>query len=292
MTGASGFIGRHMTRALEVDAGCDVTGIDVATGTDARDFFRHSEASFDVVVHAAAAGADRVSIDGNPLALAVNLELDAAMFGWAARTRPGRVVYLSSSAAYDVRLQDGRLKLPLAEDWLHLDGKHGFGPPDGIYGQIKLAGEQLAVKAREAGVPVTVARPFSGYGEDQDPGRFPFPALMQRARRREDPFVIWGSGRQVRDFVHVDDICAAVLAMVDQDIDGPVNIGTGRPTSMIDLARMACHEAGYSPVFQPLPGKPAGVEWRVANVARLCEISEPAVSLEEGVFRALAAVPA
>ena len=87
---------------------------------------------------------------------------------------------------------------------------------------------------------------------------YPFPSLAARARAREDPFAIWGTGEQVRDWIHVDDICAAILTMVREGIDGPVNLGTGRAVSMRQLAGMMCAAAGYEPEFKPLPEMPAG----------------------------------
>jgi UDP-glucose 4-epimerase len=288
ITGSAGFLGRHLTRALD-DAGYAITSIDRGDGLDARDFFRQSSDRFDLVVHAAAAGADRASIDGSPLVLAANFELDAGLFGWAARTRPGRVVYLSSSAAYPVVLQQPGSDYRLRERDISL--RHPQ-QPDGIYGWCKLTGERLAALARDAGVPVTVVRPFSGYGEDQGE-RFPFGALAARAVRREDPFVIWGTGEQVRDFIHVDDIVAAVTTMAEQGIDGPVNLGTGRPTALLSLAGMACEAAGYKTVtWEAHPEKPAGVACRVADITAMSEFCTPKVTLEEGVARAVCALVA
>lgn len=298
VTGSAGFIGRHMSAALE-GAGYEVLGIDLDGPVywDALDLFNDafpSEAharmlprgGFDVVVHAAAVVGGREVIDGDPLAQAVNLELDAAMFRWAARTRPGRVVYLSSSAAYPVCYQDADFH-PLLHECL-IDPVDG-SQPDQLYGWIKLTGEKLAGLARANGVPVTVVRPFSGYGEDQD-DCYPFPAFAARARAREDPFTVWGDGSQVRDFIHVDDICAAILVMIREGIDGPVNLGTGRATSMRQLAAMMCATAGYEPEIRTVPGKPSGVACRVADVTRMREFFEPRISLEEGAGRALGRV--
>jgi nucleoside-diphosphate-sugar epimerase len=284
-----------MSAALE-NAGYYVLGIDIdgAVYWDALDLFNESPPSaehfrmlprggFDVVVHCAAVVGGRAKIDGASLDLAVNLELDAALFRWAARARPGRVVYISSSAAYPVMLQTWDDARPLREPAITLH-EPIIGMPDQLYGWSKLTGELLAMRAREAGVPVTVVRPFSGYGEDQSPD-YPFAAFAARARNREDPFTIWGSGDQVRDWVHVDDICAAILACIDGGVDGPVNIGTGRGTPMRELARLMCAAAGYEPEFRVLPGQPSGVAYRVADVTRLREVYTPAVSLEEGVRR-------
>lgn len=294
VTGGAGFIGRHMTAALVRDGyytvAIDLRGGDAGRGSasylmDARKYFAEAGERFDVAVHAAAVVGGREVIDGDPLAQAVNLELDAAMFQWAKRTRPGRVVYLSSSAVYPVMLQRDGSGRSLREEAVTL-AEPIVGVPDALYGWSKLTGEMLAGLARADGVPVTVVRPFSGYGEDQD-DCYPFPAFAARARNREDPFVIWGSGDQVRDWIHVDDICAAILATVDGGIDGPVNLGTGRPVSMRKLAGMFAAAAGYEPQFKVLPGKPAGVAYRVADTARLSEFFKPAVHLEDGIERAI-----
>lgn len=168
--------------------------------------------------------------------------------------------------------------------------KDGYsrGRPDQTYGAVKQLGEQIAAEVRKAGVPVTVVRPFSGYGEDQDEC-YPFPAMITRAKRGDDPFTVWGDGKQVRDFVHVDDICGAVLALVERGVDGPVNIGTGRPTSMDQLARECMVQAGYSAPIRHLSDKPAGVQYRVADTTLLRQFYTPTVTLEQGVERALRA---
>lgn len=288
ITGHAGFAGRHFERAL-AGAGWRTEGIDLADRSgawrgDARNLFRVSETRYDLVVHCAAIVGGRALIDGPALALASNLELDAGLFQWAERTRPGRVLYLSSPAAYPVDLQCGAGRR-LREADLDLSAPR---LPDQLYGWAKLTGEMLAARARAGGVPVTIVRPFSGFGEDQS-GDYPFPSFAARAAAREDPFAIWGDGAQVRDWVHIDDIVRAALHLAAEGVDGPVNIGTGRPVSMRELASMFARAAGYSPEFRPLPGRPAGVAYRVADVTRLREYYEPGVSLEDGVRRALAA---
>jgi nucleoside-diphosphate-sugar epimerase len=290
VTGSAGFLGRHFRSAL-LDRGDEVTAIDIADGRDALDVFRHGNRTFDLVIHCAAVAPHREAIDGRALAVgAGGLELDASLFRWAARTRPGRIVYLSSSAAYPTDLQnDFARPWNLREQDIRLD-RLNIGAPDAIYGWVKLSGEQLAEAYRAQGGAVTVVRPFSGYGEDQSPS-FPFGAFRDRARRREDPFTIWGTGEQVRDWVHVDDVVGAVLAAVDADHDGPLNICTGIGTSMAELAAMFCAEAGYDPRFEYLPDKPAGVAYRVGDPTLLNEVYVPRVSLAEGVKRALAARP-
>ena len=287
ITGSAGFVGRHMEAALR-SAGWSTRGVDLRNRrpVDCRDAFRRPhryQQQLDLVVHCAAMVDGRETIEGSAGLLgAYNLQLDGALFEWALRTRPKRIVYFSSSAAYPTFLQHCH-RVPLSETDI-LD--RTVQSPDATYGLVKLVGERLAQELRKSDIAVTVVRPFSGYGEDQD-DRYPFPAMIARARRRENPFVVWGDGTQVRDFVHVDDVVGAVLALIDAEEDGPVNIGTGVPTSMDDLARLAMRTAGYEAPIRHLADKPRGVEYRVADTSKLRRFYTPKVTLEEGVARAL-----
>lgn len=284
ITGAAGFIGRHLAAALDGE-GHDVIRVDTVWRSDALTLFRHGSARFDLVAHCAAVAPHRSAIDSTPLTVGAGcLELDAAMFRWALRTKPGRVIYFSSSAAYPVALQKPGMAVRLREDHISLDRPE---QPDAIYGWLKLTGEQLARHYRKQGGAVTVLRPFSGYGEDQGPS-FPFGAFQERAQRREDPFTIWGDGSQVRDWIHVSDVVAAALAAAREGVDGPVNLGTGVATSMTDLAAEFCRQAGYKPAFDYRTDAPAGVAYRVCDPGLLESFCTPKVSVEEGVRRALA----
>ena len=282
VTGSSGFIGRHMSRVLDA-SGYHVFGIDTVTGHDARDFFRSDDSRFNVVIHAAAVVGGRQVISGNPMAQAVNLELDAAMFAWARRTGPDRVVYLSSSSAYPVWLQSADYHRHLSESDIDLSNPD---QPDALYGWCKLTGERLARLSRQDRLNVTVARPFSGYGEDQDEC-YPFPAFAARIRRRDSPFVIWGSDKQTRDWIHVDDICQAIMVMVNEGIDGPVNLGSGEGVSMAQLASWMMTLADFNAPVEVQPKEAMGVVHRVANTELMRQFYLPRVTLEEGINRAL-----
>jgi nucleoside-diphosphate-sugar epimerase len=296
VTGAAGFVGRHTAAELH-RRGWTVHAEDITTGWDSLTTFtgaggplvdaaanRLAGRVYDLVVHAAASSPHRAAIDGEPQHLARNLQLDAAMFDWAVRTGQGRVLYLSSSAAYSVALQTEGARFNLREEFIDLTDAE---EPDADYGWAKLSGERMAAAARRAGLPVTVVRPFSGYGEDQSEN-FPFRALVERARRREDPYVIWGDGNQVRDWIHIDDVIAGMLAVAESGTDEPVNLCTGVGTSMRELAELACELVGYKPDFEFLADKPAGVAYRVGDPARFHEIYKPTITLAEGVARALA----
>lgn len=286
VTGHEGFIGRHLTKALALsDAYTKGFGYDVRArlGHDIRECLPRRGDRYDVVFHCAAMVDGREAIEGKAAVLgAYNLQLDGALFEWALRTRPGRVVYFSSSAAYPVSLQHPRGNA-MSDYWNAVP----HAQPDGTYGWVKITGERIAHEVRKAGIPVTIVRPFSGYGEDQDEC-YPFPAMIARAKRGDDPFEVWGDGKQVRDFVHVDDIVGAVLALAEAGVDGPVNIGTGIGTSMDDLARLAMRAAGYEAPIKHLTDKPVGVQYRVADTTLLNRYYTPKVTLAEGVRRALA----
>lgn len=290
VTGDKGFVGSHFRRHLTAQ-GWNVMGYDIKDDLDAREMFIQQgewpQGQFDLVIHCAAIVGGREVIDGAPLALASNLELDAGLFQWALKARPGRVVYFSSSAAYPVHLQQAIHKMPMREGMVDPALLRSTqGAPDQLYGWAKLTGENLAHRARLEGLKVSVVRPFSGYGEDQD-ASYPFPAFIDRALRREDPFTIWGDGRQVRDFIHIKDIVGAVMTMVAQDIDGPVNLATGRATDLNELAWLVCRAAGYSPEIAHATAKPAGVQYRVGAPDRLHQFYVPEIGLEDGIDAAL-----
>jgi nucleoside-diphosphate-sugar epimerase len=270
-----------MVRALD---GHDLTGVDLVEGNDCRDFFKADDTRFDLVVHLAAIVGGRQTIDGQPLKVATDLAIDSDMFQWALRTRPARIVYYSSSAAYPVSLQDGEDTWCMAESDINFER---LGRPDMTYGWAKLTGEILAQHAETEGLRVHVFRPFSGYGEDQD-ASYPFGAFRDRARAKADPFEVWGTGEQVRDFIHIDDVVASTLAAVDQDVPGPVNLCTGRATSFLELADLFTKEAGYRPQITPLSDKPVGVQYRVGDPTRMLSFYQPRVSLEDGIRRAMA----
>ena len=281
VSGDAGFIGRNFTRRLLAD-GWHVDGFDIRTdGVDAREYFPASDRAYDLLVHAAAVVGGRVSIDGDPLGIAQNMGIDHAALSWAVRTGTP-VLYFSSSAAYPVALQRGRGHA-LVEGDVNL---WHVGRPDQTYGWSKVTGEVMVEAARAAGATVSVVRPFSGYGTDQDTD-YPFRAFLDRARARLDPFEVWGDGQQARDFIHVDDVFDACMAIVASGTTDPVNLCTGRATSFLDLARMVTTAVGYQPTITPLPDKPVGVRCRVGSPVRMRRYHEPRITLEEGIRRAL-----
>lgn len=285
LTGHKGFVGRHLHAAMN-ERGWDVDGVDLTHGgADALDLFRHENSRYDLAIHCAAVVGGRASIDGSPLGVATNLALDSWYMRWLIRTGTPRAVYFSSSAAYPVELQQPGDIHRLVETDIDLVNPR---KPDATYGLAKVVGEQLAAVAEEHGTRVHVLRPFSGYGEDQAPC-YPFPAFIARAKRRDDPFEIWGDGSSTRDWIHISDLVGATLAAVDQDAAGPINLGWGRAVSFDELADIVTSTAGYRPEFKHRLDSPQGVHHRVCDPKRMLDVYQPRVTLEEGVRRALAA---
>ena len=284
LTGSRGFVGRHLHRALD-GRGYNVTTCDLLDGQDALDLFRTDDTTYDLAFHCAAVVGGRASIDGTPLGVATNLALDSWYFRWLIRSRTRRAVFFSSSAAYPVDLQQPGPVRRLYEEDIDLDNPR---LPDATYGLAKVTGERLARYAETEGCRVHVVRPMSGYGEDQEVC-YPFPAFIQRAKRRDDPFEIWGSGDSTRDWIHIDDLVGATLALLDADVTGPVNLGWGRATSFNELARIVTTAAGYEPHLKHWHNAPQGVHHRVCDPTRMLDHYVPTVTLEEGVRRSLLA---
>jgi GDP-L-fucose synthase len=319
VTGAAGFVGRHLTRRL-LDAGhevhavdniCPLTGaIHVAEGwplfeprdypgfafyeEDCREWFkRRPDSDFDCAFHLAAVVGGRLVIENNPLAVADDLSIDAAYWQWAKRARPARSVCFSSSAAYPVSLQRSEGYVLLRESMISFDptSASGIGMPDMSYGWAKLTAEYLARLAHQKhGLAVVTFRPFSGYGEDQD-DTYPFPSICKRvlAQRGAPLIEVWGSGRQMRDFIHIEDCIDGVLTMMDKIDDGDaVNLSTGVFTSFSDFARLAAELAGYAPEVRGLSDQPEGVFARAGDTTKQAALAFTArTSFRQGVARAL-----
>jgi len=281
ITGSEGFVGKYFRDNFD---GHNVTGIDIKTGTDCRDFFKREDKQYDLVIHLAAIVGGRESIEGRPMAVADNLSIDSEFFQWCLKTKPKKIVYFSSSAAYPIwkqsedakrTLEDTRLK----ETDINLEM---FALPDMTYGWSKLTGEYLAQFVPN----VHIFRPFSGYGWDQDL-TYPFPMYVERALAEQNPFEVWGTGEQTRDFIHMKDVVNAVMTAVYEGVTGPINLGTGRATSFIELAKMCMKEVGYEGEIVTRPDKPVGCMHRVSDNSKLLEFYTPKITLEQGIAEAV-----
>jgi nucleoside-diphosphate-sugar epimerase len=315
ITGGAGFVGRHFVRHFlengdevhAVDCIAPLTGaIDPAAGwplfeprdfsnfkffrEDCREFFKRvRDTDYEYAAHLAAMVGGRAMIENKPIAVADDLSIDAEYWQWATAAKPAKTLCFSSSAAYPIKYQREDDYVLLQEDMIDFDDD--IGMPDMSYGWAKLTCEYLARLAYEKhGLKSVCYRPFSGYGEDQDDS-YPFPSICKRALANPGAKVltVWGSGKQMRDFIHIDDCVAGVIATMDKIDDGnAVNLSTGIYTSFIEFARMAAKLCGYSPEVRGMSHQPAGVYARGGDTRKQIALGfAHKIDFATGVKRAL-----
>lgn len=307
ITGGAGFVGRHFVDRL-LRAGHEIHAVDnlyPGSGArtpdlshprfnfyrqDCREFFKtRKDDDFDYALHLAAVVGGRMTIEGNPLAVAQDLAIDAAYWEWAKAANPKKTVCFSSSAAYPVRLQRFDGYQLLKEEMI--DFQKDIGTPDMTYGWAKLTCEYLAKIAYDKhGLQSAVYRPFSGYGVDQDDS-YPFVSIIKRVieHRGAKEIKVWGSGDQLRDFIHIDDCVEFVCATMDRINDASaLNLSTGIYTSFKELAKVAAEAMGYKPRVVGTTGTPEGVFARGGDTTKQRSFGlKPKVDLAMGVREAV-----
>lgn len=285
ITGHKGFIGSNFYKKFD-NGKNTIVGVDIKEGLDCRDFFKTCTDKFDIIVFASAIVGGRQKIEGEPLAVATDLSIDAEFFNWAIKTKqPGKIIYFSSSAAYPISLQKNELKYKLKESDINLND---IKNPDMTYGWVKLTGEYLAHFAKQQGLKIFLPRTFSGFGENQLLD-YPFPSFIKRIVEKCDPFEIWGDGYQVRDWIHVDDVINGILACLDADYMEPLNLGWSRPTSFRELAQLMFDISKWTPKngLKCIESAPSGVQYRCCDNTNMLKIYTPKITLEEGIERCL-----
>ncbi|MGI8512982.1 MAG: GDP-mannose 4,6-dehydratase [Solirubrobacteraceae bacterium] len=163
--------------------------------------------------------------------------------------------------------------------------------PMSAYGQSKHAAETYCgLYRRLHGLSTVGVRYANVYGPRQDPlGEGGVVAIYCGQVRSGERPVVFGDGRQTRDFVHVSDIVAANLAAAGGDAEGAYNIGCGQETSVLDLVAAFRELAGddFEPIFEPP---------RAGEVSRSCldpsrarrELGwEPTIGLHDGLSQTL-----
>ncbi|AZN29014.1 NAD-dependent epimerase/dehydratase family protein [Flaviflexus salsibiostraticola] len=163
--------------------------------------------------------------------------------------------------------------------------------PETVYGAGKLAGEAYSrAMFRTFGTPVVVVRPFNTYGPrshaEGDSGEI-IPRTIVRMANGERP-VLYGDGNQTRDFMHVSDTAAGLLALAecDEAIGRTVTIGTGVETTMREVCRLIADALGR-PDLTPrmLPGRPGDVLRLCADGTTMARLTgfTPTVTLADGI---------
>ena len=258
---------------------------------DCREYFKKKFEKFNLVVNLAAIVGGREVIENNPLAVAEDLEIDTSFWRWVIKCKHDHIITYSSSAAYPVNLQTKKNFRLLKEKDVSFAGSN-IGLPDLSYGWAKLNNEFLSKIAFDKyKIKNTVFRPFSGYGYDQDLN-YPFPSILMRALNH-DPrkkFIVWGSGYQMRDFIHIEDVIKGSLKISKKIKNGnAINLSTGVYTNFITLAKLSLNILGKkSVVVEGNSTKPEGVFARAG-----CTILQkklgfyPKITIKKGVSDSL-----
>ncbi len=306
VTGGASFIGSHLVDAL-VARGAAVRVVDNLSSGREENLREHlrcgaielvradltepgvparAVAGMSVVFHLAADHGGRGYVDLHQAACATNLALDGVLFRACYDARVDKVVYASSGCVYPNHLQtDPGELLYLTEDMV--------GPPydaDNLYGWAKLMGEMtLRAYAREWGLKAASCRYFTVYG-DRGHENHAVIAMIARAFVRQDPYVVWGTGEQIRNWTHVSDIVAGTILAAEHIDDGTaVNLGTTERTRVIDAVHEVLRLSGHRAPIELRPDMPTGPMNRVASNALAGKLLgwTPQVAFKEGLRRTL-----
>lgn len=288
VTGGSGFIGSHVSSALQRDSTVRILDMNPPSTKAKSDFAKGNVMDLDSVVRASK-GCEVVIHLAAMLGVArteANLleTLDVNMQGTrnvleACRVNEIRKIIFSSSS----EIYGEPISFPIRES----------DPPRPVttYGISKLAAEYYIQAFSAAyGTKYTIMRFFNVYGPHQST-QFVLPRFVQAALRGE-PLVVHGDGSQVRSFSHVSDISDAIGIATHSGDNEIFNIGNdSEPISIHDLAsRIIALTSSRSPlIFQDFSqsgrNRRSEITWRIPSIEKAKELLryQPKVSLDEGL---------
>jgi UDP-glucose 4-epimerase len=294
VTGAAGFIGSHVTRAL-LDMGHEVLAVDDLSGgfrdnlpeeaafTEGSvvdtEFVQSLFAEHDIryVFHLAAYAAEGLSHYIRHFNYTNNVLGSVNLVNESVKADVDRLVFTSSIAVY------GENQLPMTED---------LTPnPEDPYGIAKYAVElDLETARRQFGLPYTVFRPHNVYGEHQNIGdkyRNVVGIFMNQIMQGQK-LTVFGDGTQTRAFSYIDDVALVIARSVEVDdtIGETFNIGADRPYTVNELANVVCATFGVEPDIEYLPARNEVLHAYASHekVREYFDLDEP-VTLEVGIRR-------
>jgi dTDP-glucose 4,6-dehydratase len=299
VTGGAGFLGSHLCRAL-LAAGDEVVAIDNLLtgsienvselfGTERFTFLHHDVSEFvpvsgpvDAVLHfaspASPADFERIPI---PI-LKVGSRGTQNTLGLA-KDKGARYLLASTSEVYGDPLVH-----PQPESYWGNVNPIG---PRGVYDEAKRFAEAVTMAYhRFHGVDVRIVRIFNTFGPRMRPddGRAVSNFLVQAMAGK--PITIYGDGTQTRSFCYVDDEVRGLLALLDSNYVGPMNIGNPDEYTIRQLAETVLEVTGSSSdlTFEPLPTDDPAQRRPDIGLARRVLGWEPEVKLADGLARTAA----
>jgi len=243
----------------------------------------------DIVIHLAATIGGRGYIDTHRAECCENFAINHNVFAEAFRAGVDRIHYASTACIYPISLQSeyNSSYLLKEEDAF----KDGWANCDGEYGWSKFMGElELLAFHEEYGLKCSISRYVNAYGERENDTHVII-SLIKKAVEKQDPYIVWGSGEQDRDFTYVSDIIDGTLLATEKVNDGtPINLGTSVRHKIKDVAHMLLRLTDHKPrkVFFD-KSKPTGVVSRALDISRTKRLLgwKPKVTLEKGLTKTI-----
>ena len=298
VAGHRGMVGSAVWRALEAAGFSDLVGwmsseVDLTDRDAAMDAVRSARP--DVVVVAAAKVGGIMANSTYPVEfLADNLRIQTNLFEASHAAEVDRLLFLGSSCIYPKMAPQ-----PIPESAL-LTG--ALETTNDAYAIAKISGI-IGVQAyrREYGRRWISAMPTNLYGPGDNydlETAHVLPALIRRfheAKESGAPSVtLWGTGSPRREFLHVDDLAAACLRLLDvYDEPEHINVGVGSDATIAELASLVAEVVGYSGDLEWDTSKPDGTPRKLLDVSRIRALDwEPQIGLREGIESTYKALPA
>jgi len=288
VAGHRGLVGGAITRALGARGlsplGRTSSQLDLRD-RDAVDTFFDAERPTHVVLAAAKVGGILANSTYPADFLSDNLRIQVNVLDAAARSGVDRLIFLGSSCIYPKYAEQ-----PIREDSL-LTG--ALEPTNDAYAIAKIAGIlQIQALRRQYGVSFISAMPTNLYGPGDNfdlAASHVMPAMIRKvheARQSGTPSVtMWGTGSPRREFLHVDDLAAAVLFLLEHyDSPDTINVGVGEDVTIRKLAELVTTTIGYDGGLDWDTSKPDGTPRKLLDVSRLRALGwSPEITLPEGL---------
>lgn len=242
----------------------------------------------DVVFHLACATGGRGYTDTHDVQCAGNFLLDGMVFKVCHDMGVGKVVFASSACIYPVNIQNTTAELRLSED---MGDWNKSSLADRTYGWAKLMGEMtLDAYAQAYGMSGVSPRFFTVYGPRAKESHAII-ALIAKTLIRQEPYEIWGSGDQIRNWTYVTDTARGMVLAAEKMERGAVNIGTEHAITPNYAASQIWDIMGWQPteIVHKLDA-PTGPFNRVADATKAHELLgwRPEVPFRAGLEKTIA----